>query len=142
MAVMTADLTQGFRVELRAGEHVWYADEPESMGGTDTGPNPYEMLLGSLAACTLITVSLIASKENIPVDAVSAKFEYDRVHGDDCEACDELGKPYLHQITTHIFVDGTFDEKQSARLERIVTRCPVHRTLEDGVHFVENIHIG
>lgn len=142
MSTISADLSSGFRVELRSGDHTWYADEPESLGGTDTGPGPYEMLLGSLGACTLITISMIATREKIPVDNISARFEYERIHGDDCAKCDEAGKPYLHEVTTHIFIDGDFTDEQKRRLERVVTRCPVHRTLEDGVVFDENIHIG
>ena len=38
------------------GRHEWSADEPESVGGHDAGPNPYELLAASLAACATITM--------------------------------------------------------------------------------------
>ena len=49
MTTITADLTTRFAVELRAGDHVWPADEPTDLGGTDAGPNPHELLLSGVA---------------------------------------------------------------------------------------------
>ncbi len=58
MSRITATLSSGTIVELTNGRHTWSADEPIEVRGTDTGPNPYELLLSSLAACTCITVAL------------------------------------------------------------------------------------
>jgi len=40
----------GFAQEIVAGSHQLIADEPVSAGGTDLGPDPYELLLGALGA--------------------------------------------------------------------------------------------
>lgn len=34
--------------EVETGRHRLLADEPESIGGADRGPTPYEWLLGAL----------------------------------------------------------------------------------------------
>ena len=36
----------GYRTEISAGPHRLLADEPVPLGGTGTGPTPYELLLG------------------------------------------------------------------------------------------------
>ncbi|MFV2039156.1 MAG: OsmC family protein, partial [Acidimicrobiales bacterium] len=89
MPTITADLNQGFQVDITNGRHTWRADEPVSVAGTDTGPNPYELMLGALAACTCITLSMYALRKGIELTSISAQFTYDKVHADDCDFCDE-----------------------------------------------------
>lgn len=38
----------GFAQEVTAGRHRMTADEPLAMGGTDSGPSPYDLLLAAL----------------------------------------------------------------------------------------------
>lgn len=143
MATITADLTTGFAVELRAGDHVWYADEPEELGGTDTGPNPYELLMSAVAACTCITLSMFCRRKGWDLHSISARYEIDKVHADDCEDCDDEAVGYVDLVRSEIFIEGTFDDEQRARLSDIARRCPVHKTLDQGATFsVECIFIG
>jgi uncharacterized OsmC-like protein len=142
MPSVTADLTEGYVVEIRSGRHVWLADEPVDVGGTDTGPNPYEMLLGALAACTLITLSMYARRKGIALEAVSATFHYEKVHSDDCQDCETDRTGWLDHVRTEIFLDGDFDEEQRRRLMEVAVRCPVHKTLENGVTFTETLVVG
>lgn len=140
MPIIEADLTDGLTVEVRNGRHVWHVDEPDDVpGGTDVGPSPYEHLLGALAGCTLITIRIVADKEGIPVDSVSASFEYEKIHAEDCHDCESDATGWLDHIITKIFIDGDFDEKQRARLERVAKRCPVHKTIENKVFFSETV---
>ena len=47
---------RGFPQEITAGSHRLQADEPIAVGGSDTGPGPYDLLLASLGACTSMTI--------------------------------------------------------------------------------------
>ena len=62
---VTTHLGAGTRVELQARNFSWPGDEPADVGGTNTGPTPYELLLGSLAACIGATLRLYASHKGI-----------------------------------------------------------------------------
>ena len=142
MTTITADLVDGYEVEIRSDQHVWRADEPPEAGGGGNGPSPYELLLGALGACTCMTVSMYARRKGIVLESVSVKYTFDRVHAADCEDCLEGTEGYLDRVTAEVFVDGTFSEEQRIRLEEVVQRCPVHRTLERGIHFSERVVVG
>ena len=139
MAQITATLTSGMVVELSNGRHDWRADEPLIAGGTDTGPNPYELLLGSLAACTCITISWYCQHKKIPLISVSTTYDFSRVHADDCKDCDIPDKGFIERITSNVHIEGDFDEAQRKRLAQIAERCPVHKTLAHGVEFEDNV---
>jgi putative redox protein len=141
---ITADLTGGrTTVEIHSEDHMWLADEPIGSGGENLGPDPYELLLGALAACTCATIELYCRHKQIPLDSVSARFTYDRVHADDCEDCEGETKGFLDRVRSQIFIEGTFDEDQEARLEQVAVRCPVHKTLANGISFTtEQVIVG
>lgn len=142
MTTITAELVDGFQVDITNGDHTWRADEPLDLGGTDTGPNPYDLLLGSLAACTTITLSMYAQRKGIEIESLSVQYSHEKVHVDDCEQCDETHSGMIDRITSQVFVDGQFDDATRTRLTQIAQRCPVHKTLDAGVVFDERIHVG
>ena len=142
MATITAELKRNLRVDITNGEHVWRADEPVDLGGDNTGPNPYDLLLGSLAACTAITLAYYAKHKGITLSSVSAEYSFDRVHADDCEQCDDDRGGMVDRISSRIFIDGDFDEATRKRLQEVAVRCPVHKTLAAGVVFDETVFAG
>ena len=135
MPNVTAKLTTGTVVQLSNGRHEWTGDEPIAAGGTDTGPDPYELLLGSLAACTCATISLYCQHKGLQLDSVTTSYEFARVHADDCMDCDEPKKGLIEQIASNVHIEGDFDDAQRKRLAQIAQRCPVHKTLANGVQF-------
>lgn len=138
MAQITAKLASGMAVQLSNGRHVWKADEPLEAGGTDTGPNPYELLLGSLAACTCVTISWYCQHKQLPLESVSTTYDFSRVHADDCKDCDIPEKGFIEKITSNVHIEGDFDTAQKKRLAQIAQRCPVHKTLAHGIKFEDN----
>ena len=135
MAQVSARLTSGMVVRISNGRHEWTGDEPEAVGGTDTGPNPYELLLGSLAACTCVTLAMYCRHKGLELQSISASYVFSNVHADDCEDCDEDDKGFIEQVTSEVHIEGDYDDAQRKRLTQIVSRCPVHKTLAKGVHF-------
>lgn len=142
MARITANLTSGMAVRLSNGRHEWTADEPIDAGGTDTGPNPYELLLGSLAACTCVTIAWYCQFKKLPLESVSTTYDFDRVHVDDCKDCDIPDRGFIERITSNVHIEGNFDDAQRKRLAQIAERCPVHKTLAHGVEFEDNATFG
>ncbi|NNG15883.1 MAG: OsmC family protein [Gemmatimonadales bacterium] len=139
MASLTAVLGQGTQVSLQARQFSWLGDEPPGAGGTDLGPTPYEILLGGLAACIAITLRLYANHKGIALEEVEVRLEYDRVHADDCENCDERADGWIERIQSHVAIRGSFDDAQRTRLTQVAQRCPVHKTLANGVHIVDSV---
>ena len=135
MVWITADLTENTRIELSNGRHTWKADEPLEKEGEDTGPSPYELLLGSLAACTLITLQLYARHKGITLQRVSARYEHEKQ--DDLD--DDGRKKVVDVLTSHVEIGGEFTEAQRERLAQIVSRCPVHKTIENGSRVVDRV---
>ena len=139
MAFVTAVLGEGTEVTLQARQFTWRSDEPLGAGGADLGPTPYEILLGSLAACIVITLRLYANHKRITLPEVGVRLDFDRVHADDCADCDERTDGWIERITSQVTIRGTFDDAQRARLTQVAQRCPVHKTLANGVHLVDSV---
>ena len=128
MASVTAVLGESTQVTLHARQHSWRADEPPELGGTDTGPTPYELLLGSLAACTLATLRLYANHKGIELGGVEIELSHGRIHARDCEDC-ESTEGRIDQFERELVLTGSLSEEQRQRMLEIADRCPVHRTL-------------
>ncbi|MCC7078613.1 MAG: OsmC family protein [Acidimicrobiia bacterium] len=143
-STITANLTGGkTTVEIRSGERMWLADEPIDAGGGGLGPDPYSLLLSALASCTCLTIELYCRRKQWNLDSVSARFTHERIHADDCDACEDDAAGYIDTIRSQVFVEGSFDADQSARLQQVARRCPVHKTLAQGVTFTsEQVVVG
>ena len=117
---------------IRAGRHTLRADEPARLGGTDTGPTPYDLLLGALGACTGMTLRLYADRKGWPLEGVRVDLRHEKIHATDCATCEtQVGR--IDRIERTVRLDGPLDDEQRKRLLEIADRCPVHRTLESEI---------
>ena len=122
----------GFEQEAVAGRHWLAVDEPVSFGGGDAGPNPYELLLASLGACTSMTLRIYAAREKLPLLGVRVKLRHSRIHAVDCASC-QTKEGRITRIEREIELDGPLDPAQRQLLLAVADRCPVHRTLRSEI---------
>ena len=119
---------EGFHQEIFIDSHRLAADEPPESGGSGRGPDPYDLLLASLGACTSITITMYAQSEGLPLRGVTTRLQHSNVHAEDCAECEtEEGK--IDWIELHIELDGPLSEEQRSQLLEIAEKCPVHQTL-------------
>jgi putative redox protein len=138
MAEVVVRSLGGLEQEVQAREHRWLADEPLEAGGGDAGPNPYELLLSALGACTAMTVRLYASRKGWPLEGVEVVLRHERIYAHDCVDCDSRDVR-LERITKRLALHGPLDEPQRQRLAEIAERCPVQRTLTSTVRIEQEL---
>ena len=128
--VVTVRETRGgkFQQEIMSGRHRFLADEPVRLGGLDSGPGPYDLVLAGLGACTAMTMRLYAERKQMPLDRVTVRLSHDKIHAEDCENC-ETKTGMIDRIERTITVEGALGADDRARLMEIADKCPVHRTL-------------
>jgi putative redox protein len=106
-----------YHTKIATGVHNMVADEPISLGGGDLGPGPYEYLLSSLGACTVMTLRMYADRKKWPLETATLHLEMSK-------------QSDATLITRHLIVEGDLDDEQRSRLVEIADKCPVHKTLE------------
>ncbi len=128
MAEITVKSAGYLKQEITAGPHTLYADEPIAQGGTETGPDPYSLLLAALGACTSMTLQMYARRKDWPLEKVEVKLSNSRVHATDCRTC-TTKEGHISRIERHISLEGDLSDEQRERLLQIAKQCPVHKTL-------------
>ena len=118
--------------------HQLFADEPESYGGNDSGPSPYDFLMAGLGACTSMTLRMYAERKEIPLEHVSVTLRHDKIHAVDCAECHTTtGK--VDRIEREIEITGDIDADTRQRLLEIADMCPVHKTLHSEVFVTSHL---
>ncbi|MGW9031829.1 OsmC family protein [Streptomyces sp. NPDC055722] len=99
---------------ITVGPHRLIADEP-APASNDTGPNPIEVLLAALGACTSMTMRMYAGRHTWTLRDVQVRLRLE-----------QGGEP---AIVREIYLDADLDDDQRRRLMAVAERCPVHRLL-------------
>ncbi|MEM9649203.1 MAG: bifunctional alpha/beta hydrolase/OsmC family protein [Bacteroidota bacterium] len=136
--VASLDSSDGFTTQMKVGNHFMTADEPESFGGNDFGPSPYELVSAGLSACTAMTIQMYAKRKGWPIDNVEVHTSYGKSHAVDCENCEE-DNAKIDTFKREIKLTGDLDEKQKARIMQIADKCPVHKTLHSPTQVLSSL---
>lgn len=124
-----------FGTEVHTASHRFVADEPRSVGGDDTGPTPYDLLLAALGTCTAMTMKMYADRKGWPFEGATIQLVHERNHKADCADCAQGEEASIQAITRRIAVAGErLSDEQRAKIIAIADKCPVHRTLEGPLH--------
>ena len=134
MASVTTSYVQGtaYQTNIETSGITLTGDEPEANGGDGAGPSPYEFLLASLGHCTVLTMLLYARRKEWQIDSVSVRGTFERIITGDPVS----GRTRTERITQEINLSGPLGEEQRARILEIAHKCPVHRTLANGLEIV------
>lgn len=131
---VTAHLGEnGFTTTIHNGRHRLLADEPESIGGEDLGPSPYEFLSAGLGACTAMTLQMYARRKKWDLKEVIVEVDHFKGHADDCSDCED-GQSKIDHLHKTIKLIGELDDDQKKRLLEIAEKCPVNKTLKGVKH--------
>ena len=124
-----------FQNVIRSGPHRLIADEPQSVGGMDSGPTPYDFLAIGLGACTTMTLRMYADRKGLDLGTISVEVDHAKIHASDCAECTEEERDKggrIDRFERRLKVTADIDETTRDKLLEIADKCPVHRTLEAG----------
>lgn len=119
LPVVTAEAligTEHYRTIVTSEGHTIIADEPEGNMGTDTGMNPYSLLLSSLGSCTAITLRMYIDRKGWTVDQILVHLELYKT---------DTGTVIERNLT----IKGNVTPEQHQRLLTIANACPIHKIL-------------
>jgi len=126
-------LKEGFHSEVSLRQHKITVDEPPSLGGTDQGPNPVELILAALGTCQEITYRAYATALGIPLDSVSVELEGDLdLRG--FFAVDDKVRAGYQRVKGTVRLQSSAPEEKLQQLRLVVNaHCPVLDILQNPV---------
>jgi putative redox protein len=129
MQKVTATIRQDhYKTVLQSDTNTQLADEPVSVGGTDQGFSPDELLASSLAACTAITLRMYADRKKYPLEQieVTVSVEWDKVNN----------KTVMYKT---LQFTGNLQPEEIQRLRDIADKCPTHKSLLNPIEIITEI---
>ena len=96
-------------------------DEPEYLGGRDLGPDPYTLLLASLASCTLSTLRMYIDHKGWGIAEINISLNIEKT--------DEANTVISKAITFSPLIP----EEQKTRLLEIAEKCPISKLLKGNI---------
>lgn len=123
-------------VMVYARNHGIVIDEPTDKGGTDAGMNPVELLLGSIASCLTLTLSIYAEAMGVRAENIEIDVEGD-MNSAGMKGSARV-RPGYQSIRVAISVETDVKEEVFQQVvDLALLRCPVEDSVKKGVTFEE-----
>lgn len=110
------------------GQHRLVTDQPRKLGGTGLGPSPHELFPAALAGCVAVTLAAYARNKAWDLGDLRVDVDYDH-------------RSTPRRLETSIRLTGDLTESQLERLEKVASACPLRRSIETGIEFVDRIDV-
>lgn len=114
---VSKDTTGKFRQVITVGEHRFYADIPENIGGENSAPDPHDYFDSAIAACKALTMLLYAQRKGIEVDTLDITLERD----------DSQERQGVYTLNGTLRLPDNLTPEQKQSLLSISERCPIHK---------------
>ena len=98
-------------------------DEPESVGGSDIGPDPFSTFLASLAGCTLSTLRMYIDRKGWDIPEIKISLNLSQETNENIETT----------ISRTITFLGNVSDEQKERLLIIADKCPISKVLKGSI---------
>ena len=121
MATVSLHSHHHYAQQINVRQHRLNADAGAAMGGEDSGPHPYELLLSGLGACTSITLRMYAERKGWELGDIDVRLYFYRD-----EECGE-------HIDRTLVCSAPLSDEQRQRLLEIAAKTPVTKTVRQGV---------
>lgn len=133
-----------FYSEITCREHTLFSDEPIPSGGTDKAPDPIELTMSALGACTVMTIKMYLDQKKWAFKSLSAEAEtkVERILN-----AAPLSDPErklvingrIRRIHVIVRISGDYDDEQLQKIIAITGKCPVNRLLRSGAYITEQV---
>jgi putative redox protein len=121
--VAFSSLADSMQVNITNGKHMWMSDEPVNYQGNDLGPNPVELLMASLAACSVVTILKKAKEVGITISSLAVSCGYTRIL--DSNNPNGLDSPQRIRLVKSIMLPDISDEALLIQIKSFADNCPV-----------------
>ncbi|MCE1270274.1 MAG: OsmC family protein [Acinetobacter sp.] len=110
-------LPEPWKGEVMSGTHQFLTDKPESFGGHDTGPAPYDFLTASLASCTMITLRMYAQHKEIDLGEFTVEVDF------------HTNREQQERIERRVIFKQPISQDLQEKLLNVCSKTPVTKTL-------------
>jgi len=132
---------EGTKAETKVREFKVIVDEPLELKGTNTAPNPVELLLTALGGCVALTYHGYAKRFEVDIEDLIVNLEGDMIPGG---WFDEQGRERsgFKQIRYEVQIRTKAPEERVHQLHELVEKkCPVHDILSNRTEIKSKINM-